>query len=141
MIRSLPITLAQGLSLHSAFIEVSQIELDAREVRDVSERYVRDNGELKESNSESGADFEVIVTGLRFKALVWVNENTHQQDKPAFDLMDKDHKTAIEIDFAKYPAIAEHFDNGFNPEATKAQRLEGTCERFISTVLVDLLKA
>lgn len=143
MIRSLPLTLAQGLSLHSACIEVSKIELDAHELRNISEVYVRSNGELKEAKEtslEEDADPQIVVTGLRFEALVWVNENTHQQNKPAFELMDKEQKTTIEIDFEKYPAIADHFDNGFNPEATKGQRLEGTCEKYISTVLVDLLK-
>lgn len=141
MIQSLPITLAQGLSLHSACIEVDKIEIDAFERRNISEVYVRESGELKQAKGDSEAEFETVVTGLRFSALAWVNVNTHQQGKPPFPLLTNDEKVMIEIDFEKYPQIADHFDNGFNPEATRSQRLEGTCEKYIRDVLVEALKA
>ena len=140
MITALPITLAQGLALHSGCIEISQIEIEGHEIRKTSELYVRKEGELKESGSASDEEFETIVTGLRFKASVWVNENTRAQGKPPFELMNQAEETILEVDFEKYPAIAKHFDEGFNEEATRTQRLEGTCEKYIREVFVDLLK-
>lgn len=142
MITSLAITLAQGLALHSACIEISEIELDAYQRKNLSETYKRVNTELSATERpEEEAEAELIVTGLRFKADVWVNENTKASGKPAFDLMSADQSEFIEIDFEKNPAIADHFDKAFGEQATRTQRLEATCEKYIRDVLVNELRA
>lgn len=141
MIHSLTITLAQGLALHNACIEVSSIELQGYESRSINARYSRDNGELTESQNQTEATAKTVVTGLTFEAKVWVNVNTKEQNLASFDLLDKEQNSAISINFDEMPELADFLDNGFEDGATKGQRLEATCEKYIKDFLVNDLKA
>jgi len=141
MIHSLSITLAQGLALHNACIEVNSIELQGYESRSINARYSRNEGELAEVTSNSEATAKTVVTGLTFEAKVWVNVNTKEQNLASFDLLDKQQKKEITINFDEMPELAEFLDNGFDENATKGQRLESTCEKYIKDFLVNDLRA
>lgn len=139
MIRSLSLILAQGATLHAGCVTINAASMNGMKQTPVVKSFGVDNGNFVELNDEQGEE-ETIVTGLSFTASVYFNENTFNQGLPPFALLDEKHNSVIEIDFDKHKEIELHFESGFADGATLAQRIEGTCEKYIKDVLSVALK-
>lgn len=138
MIPSINMVTAEGIPLPSACIEIDGYEYLIEESKAKLVTARRTNGQLEETTSDVDAEGPEIST-ITFDAKVWFNQSVKTQGKPALELKDKEGKAEITIDFAEHQSMQDYWQR-FSEGATNNQKVEGTCEFYIKTVLIPSLR-